>query len=110
VATGNIAVYRVVLAEQLLGVVLEPGLGHGATAVITTVIIVLALIQVSCENLVLFGSGRLDHPRAFAARGLLSLSFIAIILMAKLAMGIVYYSPLPLCPVSRNHTGLLYVG
>jgi hypothetical protein len=48
-AMGNILVYRIVLVEQLLGVVLT--WGHGGRAVVTTVLIVLALVYVAAVNL-----------------------------------------------------------
>ena len=106
VAIGNIAIYRVVLAEQLLGVVLTPGIGHGPVAIITTLIIVIALLQLLVANVALLGFGRPPtRPRGFAARGFASMFFIAAILIGKLAMGIVYYAPLPLCAAPANATG-----
>ena len=109
VSFGNIAVYRVVLAEQLLGVVLTPGIGHGPIAVVTTLIIAVALLQLLCANVALLGSGRAPtRPRCFAARGLLSIFFIVAILIGKLALGIVYYDPLPLCAVPSNGTATNY--
>ena len=106
VAIGNVAVYRVVLAEQLLGVVLTSPLGHGPLAVVTTIIIFVALLQLLCENIALLGSGwPPNRPRAFAARGLTSLFFILAILLGKLALGIVYYDPLPLCVRAANASG-----
>ena len=89
-AAGNIAVYRIVLAEHLLGVVLT--WGHGPVAVTTTLLIVLALCYLGAANLVWLGSrAPLSRPRAFAARGLGAMAIIVLILAGKLAMGIVYY-------------------
>jgi hypothetical protein len=47
-------VYRVVLAEHLLGVVLIPG-GHGPVAVVTTLLIVLALVYLIAVNVSMLG-------------------------------------------------------
>ena len=53
-AAGNVMVYRVVLAEHLLGVVLVPG-GHGPVAVVTTLLIVLALVYLIAVNVSMLG-------------------------------------------------------
>ena len=53
-AAGNVMVYRVVLAEHLLGVVLIPG-GHGPVAVVTTLLIVLALVYLIAVNVSMLG-------------------------------------------------------
>jgi len=96
---SNIMVYRAVLAEQLLGVVLDLDVGHGPVAVITTVIILLSILQLFVTNLVQIGVGAFpSHPRWFAACGLTSLFFISAIVIAKFGMGIFYYDTLPLCP------------
>lgn len=108
VAVGNIMVYRVVLAEQLLGVVLS--WGHGPVAVITTVLILCSLLHLLTENLVLLGRASVpQRPAAFAARSLGSLCVIFLILFGKLGMGIVYYAdPLVLwrcrAPDAANQT------
>lgn len=101
-AAGNIAVYRIVLAEHLLGVVLA--WGHGPVAVTTTLLIVLALCYLGAANLVWLGSrAPLSRPRAFAARGLGATAIIALILAGKLAMGIVYYDD-PFTCAGENRT------
>jgi hypothetical protein len=112
VALGNIMVYRVVLAEQLLGVVLT--WGHGPVALITTVLILCSLLHLLAENLIMLGRGTLPRsPTAFAARGFASVLIIFLILFGKLAMGIVYYAdPLVLwrCqappPINSSSSGL----
>jgi len=90
-AFGNIMVYRIVLAEQLLGTVLT--WGHGPMAVATTILIIASLVFLIAHNLVLLGSARPPRsPRHFAARGLAALCVICVILFAKLGMGTIYYS------------------
>ena len=67
-AAGNVMVYRVVLAEHLLGVVLVPG-GHGPVAVVTTLLIVLALVYLIAVNVSMFGrvAGMSEVARVAAA-------------------------------------------
>jgi hypothetical protein len=90
-AFGNIIVYRIVLAEQLLGTVLA--WGHGPMAIATTILIVGSLVFLIAHNLVLLGSARPPrHPRRFAAAGLGALFVVCLILFAKLGMGTIYYA------------------
>ena len=101
-AAGHIAVYRVVLAEHLLGVVLT--WGHGSIAVVTTVLIVLAHAYLGAANLLLLGRGAPPtRPRAFAARGLGALALIVLILLGKFSLGIVYYAD-PFACAGGNRT------
>ena len=67
-AAGNVMVYRVVLAEHLLGVVLVPG-GHGPVAVVTTLLIVLALVYLIAVNVSMLGrvAGMSEVARVAAA-------------------------------------------
>jgi hypothetical protein len=62
-------------------------------AVITTVLILVSLLHLLAENLILLGRATVPRrPAAFAARSLVSLCVIFLILFGKLGMGIVYYA------------------
>lgn len=89
-AASNVCVYRVVLIEHLRGTVVEQ---RGIAAVITTLIIVLAIAAVLVSHVHLLGTGVLTAERAstHAAVNLLCVVAILAIVIAKLSMGITFY-------------------
>ena len=89
-AAANIIVYRVVLIEHLRGTVSE---NRGFAAVITTLLIVVAIATVLVSHIYLLGIGVLSAPRArtHAACNVLAMALILAIVVAKLSMGIDFY-------------------
>ena len=89
-ATSNVCVYRVVLIEHLRGTVVD---SRGVAAVITTLLIVLAIATVLVTHVHLLGTGVLTAERAstHAAINILCVVVILAIVVAKLSMGITFY-------------------
>jgi hypothetical protein len=89
-AVSNVCVYRVVLIEHLRGTVVE---NRGVAAVITTLMIVVAIATVFVTHVHLLGTGVLtpDRASAHAAINTLCVVVILAIVVAKLSMGITFY-------------------
>ena len=89
-AASNVCVYRVVLIEHLRGTVVDT---RGVAAVITTLLIVLAIATVLVSHVHLLGTGVLtpDRARTHAALNTLCVVIILAIVVAKLSMGITFY-------------------
>eukprot|EP01043_Picozoa_sp_COSAG02_P076350 COSAG02_NODE_16175_length_1107_cov_0.960317_1_plen_203_part_00 len=89
-AASNVCVYRVVLIEHLRGTVVD---NRGVAAVITTLLIVLAIATVIVSHVHLLGTGVLTPDRAstHAAINTLCVVIILAIVVAKLSMGITFY-------------------
>jgi hypothetical protein len=89
-ATSNVCIYRVVLIEHLRGTVVD---NRGMAAVITTLLIVLAIATVLTTHVHLLGTSVLTADRAstHAAINILCVVVILAIVVAKLSMGITFY-------------------
>lgn len=83
---ANVIVYRVVLVEHLRGTVVQQ---RGAAAVITTLLIVLAISTVLVSHVHLLGTGVLspERARSHASLNVLCVVIILAIVIAKLSMG-----------------------
>ena len=87
-AAGNIMVYRVVLAEHLLGVILT--YGRGPVAVASTLVVACCVASLVAGSLLRYGAERRPSRReAIASLGACCVT--SLIVLAKVGLGVVHY-------------------